>query len=65
MAEPHKIIITIKKDGSLSSEVKGVSGQACTTLSGWVNQLRTVTEDRHTDDYYKPDEQGISVEGKE
>jgi uridine kinase len=59
MAEQHQIKITIKTDGSLSSEVIGVTGSKCTTLSGWVNQLGQVLEDRHTDDYYKPDEQAL------
>ena len=56
----HTVILTIKKDGTLSSEVKGVSGTSCTTLSSWVDQLGIVAEDKHTDDYYKPDSQEVN-----
>lgn len=61
MSENHQIVIDIKPDGSMTSEVKGVSGQKCATLSAWVNQLGKVVEDKHTDDYYKEDQQGIST----
>lgn len=59
MSDDHQITISIKPDGSLSSEVSGIAGTKCTTLSAWVNQLGQVTEDKHTEDYYKPDEQAI------
>lgn len=61
MSEQHQIVINIKPDGSMSSEVKGAAGAKCTSLSAWVNQLGQVLEDKHTDDYYKADEQGINV----
>lgn len=60
--EEHKIILDIKRDGTMTSEVKGISGAKCTTASEWVNQVGAVTEDKHTDDFYKQDGQTITVD---
>jgi len=60
MSDQHQIVIKINPDGTMTSEVKGVSGSKCTTLSAWVNQLGQVTEDKHTDDFYKEDGQVVT-----
>lgn len=59
----HTIIIEIGEDGSITGEVKGVTGKSCSDISKWLDELGEVTEDRHTPDYYKPD-QSIRRTGK-
>lgn len=60
MSDQHQIIVKIKADGTMTSEVKGVNGAKCSTLSAWVNQLGQVVEDKHTEDFYKEDGQVIT-----
>jgi len=57
----HQLILTIKPDGSMTSEVKGVSGPKCTDITKFLDQLGNVVEDKHTEDYYKQDGQGVTV----
>jgi hypothetical protein len=57
-----EIRITIGKDGNISAEVVGVEGQKCTDLSKFLDQLGQVTEDRLTPDYYRDNEQGVTIQ---
>ena len=56
-----KIILDISKNGAITSRVEGVNGPSCAAISSWVDQLGKVTEDRETDDYYKPDGQEVNI----
>lgn len=61
MNPKHTIDISIDEEGKITSEVKGITGSACTQISKFLDDLGTVTEDRHTSDYYKTPKQGITV----
>jgi hypothetical protein len=60
-AEPHQIILTIKTDGTMTSQVSGVSGPSCADLTKWVKQLGVVENEQNTPDYYKSDDQGVTT----
>lgn len=60
MSQPHTITITIAPNGKVTGEVKGVSGPTCTTLTAWLEEIGEVTVDRHTADYRKPEQQGLT-----
>jgi len=53
MAEQKYIEIVINADGEIESEVKGVLGPDCEGLADWIEELGTVTEHRHTPEYYR------------
>lgn len=59
--QPHQIKVTIRPDGKITSEVIGVEGPACTTLSAWLDELGKIEEDRHTPDYRKQPKQGVVI----
>jgi len=62
MTDPkHTIEISIDEEGKITSEVKGVTGQACSNISKFLDSLGTVQEDRHTDDYWKKPKQSVSI----
>jgi len=56
-----QIIITIQKDGKAQAEVKGVSGPRCVDLSKFLKELGQQEAENHTPDYYKDDQQGVTV----
>jgi hypothetical protein len=58
---PHSLEITIDADGKLTCEVKGVKGKECTNITAWLDELGEVTEDRHTQDYFKSPDQRLNV----
>ncbi len=60
---PPQIQIKIKPDGTIETVVNGVSGASCKDSTAWLLSLGSVTDEKPTDDYYKPDEQGIELTG--
>lgn len=61
MPEPHQIILVIKPDGTMTSQVTGVSGPSCADLTKWIKQMGTVEDEKNTTDYYKSDQQGVTT----
>lgn len=57
----HEIDISIDEIGHITATVGGVSGQACSDISKWLDQIGVVTEDRHTQDYYKSPDQNVMI----
>lgn len=53
--QPHTLIVEINPDGTVTGEVKGVTGKSCSDISKWLDELGDVKEDRHTADWYKPE----------
>ncbi len=62
--QPHEIEIVITPDGKLTSEVKGIAGADCSTLTKWLDELGEVEVDKHTSDYYKTPKQTVKIGGK-
>lgn len=56
----HKIVFGIGQDGELFAEVEGVQGKGCEGLLDILAELGFVTSEEHTDDYDKPEPQGIT-----
>lgn len=59
---PPQIQIKIKKDGTLETVVNGVAGASCKDVTAWLQSLGSVEEEKPTDDYYKPEDQGIDLQ---
>lgn len=57
----YQIEIIIGKDGKVQSTVTGVAGPSCSGLADWIGRLGKVTEDENTEDFYKDDEQGLTL----
>jgi hypothetical protein len=54
---PHQITITVKPDGTLTTEVSGIAGASCKDVSAWLDKLGKTLADKPTEDYYKPEQQ--------
>jgi hypothetical protein len=65
--ETYTIEVTIRPDGQIESEVKGVCGPECEGLTEWMEDIGTVTEHRSTPDASRRPEQvrtsGVRVGG--
>jgi hypothetical protein len=61
MEPKHSIFIEIDESGKVQATVQGVTGQACSNISKFLDSLGTVQEDRHTDDYWKKPKQSVSI----
>lgn len=57
----YEIRVTIRKDGRIASEVKGVEGPQCQELSKFLDELGKVEIDQQTPDYRKNPQQGIVI----
>ena len=62
--KPHIIEIVIDDQGKLTSEVVGIEGQECTTITKWLDELGEVEVDSKTPDYYKQPKQTVKIGGK-
>lgn len=61
MNDRFEIHVTIKPDGKVVSEVKGIEGPQCQELSKFLDSLGQVEVDRQTPDYRKQPRQGIVI----
>jgi len=59
----HTITVKIFPDGKITSKEEGVSGPKCKELSAFLDDLGVVVEDTNTPDFYKPDQQAITIKG--
>lgn len=60
---PPQLQIRIKPDGTIETVVNGVSGPSCKDATAWLATIGSVVDETPTDDYYKPDEQGLELNG--
>lgn len=59
----EEIEITILPDGRIEYTIKGVKGDACTSISQVLEQLGHVEHEERTGEYYEePDSVGIAID---
>ena len=61
MKQPHTIEIVIETNGQITSEVRGVAGADCSTLTKWLDKLGVVEVDEKTPEFYKQAKQTVQV----
>ncbi len=52
MTQAHRVVMTIKPGGEVTTTVEGISGAACEAATKWLDGLGEVTEHKRTPDYY-------------
>lgn len=58
-----QIKIKINPDGTIETIVQGVPGPSCKDVTAWLTTIGTVADEKPTDDYYRPEDQGLELNG--